>query len=97
MNVEGLQVHYHGDFEQFLEEGRHEGPMQRKLNSLAQCFHAMFHRPSYFLNEHDQIINEYDPIIPDEDLYRWLGWCIYYGRPKEEYPDAQRLRDTYGH
>ncbi len=28
--------------------------------------------------------------VSDEELYRWLNWCIFYGKPRDEYPEANK-------
>lgn len=27
--------------------------------------------------------------VSDEELTRWLNWCLYYGKPRDEYPPMQ--------
>lgn len=36
-----------------------------------------------FFDIEDNSIN-----VTPEELRRWLLWCVYYGRPKDEYPLA---------
>ncbi|WP_026644989.1 hypothetical protein [Bifidobacterium sp. AGR2158] len=39
-----------------------------------------------FFNIEDDSIN-----VTGKELQRWMLWCVYYGRPKEEYPLAETL------
>ena len=29
-------------------------------------------------------------LITDKELERWLNWCLYYGKPRDEYPFANQ-------
>jgi hypothetical protein len=37
------------------------------------------------------LIEETYPVISDAELREWLLWCMYYGKPKEEYPLAKQF------
>lgn len=46
-------------------------------------YHGIFHEP--FLNIEDTSVD-----VSDEQLYRWICWCIFYGKSKKEYPLANQ-------
>ena len=78
----GLQVFYDGDFDQAMEEA---GPATKEnINDAMGAYSAMFHE-SCFLIDGPSIS------VSNEELYRWLNWCVFYGRPRDEYPLAERL------
>ena len=78
----GLQVFYDGDFDQAMEEA---GPATKEnINDAMGAYIAMFHE-SFFLIDGPSIS------VSNEELYRWLNWCVFYGRPRHEYPLAERL------
>ena len=64
------------DFEAFCKEAR-DIPSGDLLSA-----YAVSHGVGFFDIE-DTSIN-----VTQEELRRWLLWCNYYGRPKEEYPLA---------
>lgn len=64
------------DFEAFCKEAR-DIPDGDLLSA-----YAVSHGAGFFDIE-DTSIN-----VTQEELRRWLLWCNYYGRPKEEYPLA---------
>ncbi len=77
----GLQTFYDGDFDQAMEES---GPMAReKLDESMGAYVKMFKEPFFLID--GPSIN-----VSDEELYRWLNWCIFYGKPRDEYPEANK-------
>lgn len=83
MKTQGLDVFYDGDFEQFLTEDHDETTLKKDTDDALGTYCGMFHGP--FFNIEDTSIN-----VSDEELYRWVSWCIFYGRSKDEYPLANR-------
>lgn len=79
MKVQGLNVAYHGDFERFLAEDHDATTLKKDTADALGVYCVMFHKP--FFNTEDNSIS-----ISAEELYRWVSWCIYYGRSKDEYP-----------
>ena len=51
------------------------------------AYSATFHE-SFFILDGPSIS------VSDEEVYRWLNWCVFYGRPRDEYPDAEK---DWGH
>lgn len=80
----GLRASYDGDFEQYLAEKHNAAPLKRNLAEALITYCGMFHGP--FFN----IENTSSTNISDEELYRWVSWCIFYGRSKDEYPLANQ-------
>lgn len=70
---------YDGDFDQWLEESLQCEPMRQALGSSMTSYALMFHEP--FFNIEDASIN-----VTDSELFRWVNWCIFYGKPKNQYP-----------
>lgn len=35
-------------------------------------------------------VGEQGPFVTEKELERWLNWCLYYGRPRDEYPLANK-------
>jgi hypothetical protein len=83
MKTQGLDVFHDGDFEQFLAEDHDETTLNKDTDEALGTYCRMFHGP--FFNIEDTSIN-----VSDEELYRWVSWCIFYGRSKDEYPLANR-------
>ena len=83
MKTQGLDVFYDGDFEQFLAEDHDATTLKKDIDDALGTYCGMFHGP--FFNIEDTSIN-----VSDEELYRWVSWCIFYGRSKEEYPLANQ-------
>lgn len=67
------------DFEAFCK-----GARDIPLGDLLTAY-AVSHGAGFFDIE-DTSIN-----VTDKELHRWVSWCNYYGRPKEEYPLAETL------
>ncbi len=84
MKTQGLDVFYDGDFEQFLAEDHDATTLKQDTSAALRSYCRMFHGP--FFN----IENTSSTNISDEELYRWVSWCIFYGRSKEEYPLANQ-------
>ncbi|HCH21541.1 MAG TPA: hypothetical protein DEW10_01740, partial [Bifidobacterium sp.] len=60
------------------------GPMTReKLDESMGAYVKMFKEPFFLID--GPSIN-----VSDEELYRWLNWCIFYGKPRDEYPEANK-------
>lgn len=83
MKTQGLGVFYDSDFEQFLAEDHDAATLKKDTDDALRTYCSMFHEP--FFNIEDTSIN-----VSDEELYRWVSWCIFYGRSKDEYPLANR-------
>lgn len=83
MKTQGLDVFYDSDFEQFLAEDHDAATLKKDTDDALRTYCSMFHEP--FFNIEDTSIN-----VSDEELYRWVSWCIFYGRSKDEYPLANR-------
>ncbi|RYQ09082.1 hypothetical protein PG2093B_1366 [Bifidobacterium pseudolongum subsp. globosum] len=83
MKTQGLDVFYDGNFEQFLAEDHDAATLKQDTDDALVTYCGMFHGP--FFNIEDTSIN-----VSDEELYRWVSWCIFYGRSKDEYPLANR-------
>ena len=83
MKTQGLDVFHDGDFEQFLAEDHDETTLNKDTDEALGTYCRMFHGP--FFNIEDTSIS-----VSDEELYRWVSWCIFYGRSKDEYPLANR-------
>lgn len=81
MKTQGLDVFYDGDFEQFLAEDHDATTLKNDTDDASITYCRMFHEP--FFNIEDTSIN-----VSDEELYRWVSWCIFHGRSKDEYPLA---------
>lgn len=64
------------DFEDFCKEFK-DVPTVALLKSYALA------RWNGFFDIEDTSIN-----VTDDELRRWVLWCVYYGKPKEEYPLA---------
>ena len=77
----GLQAFHDGDFDQAMAEA---GPATKEnINDAMGAYIAMFHE-SFFILDGPSIS------VSKEELYRWLDWCVFYGRPRDEYPDAEK-------
>lgn len=63
-------------FREFCEESR-DMSLGDLLDDYASTFHAAFF-----------IMGEDGPYVGKKELRRWLNWCLFYGRPREEYPLA---------
>ncbi|MBT1166734.1 hypothetical protein [Bifidobacterium simiarum] len=50
-----------------------------KTGDLLTFYANMFKKP--FFN-----IEAQGPFVSDEELRRWVAWCIYEGRSRDEYP-----------
>ena len=83
MKTQGLDVFYDSDFEQFLAKDHDAATLKKDTDDALRTYCSMFHEP--FFNIEDTSIN-----VSDEELYRWVSWCIFYGRSKDEYPLANR-------
>lgn len=83
MKARGLNALYDGNFEQFLAEDHDASTLKEDTDDALGTYHHMFHEP--FFNIEDNSIN-----VSDDELYRWVSWCIYYGRSKDEYPLANQ-------
>ena len=83
MKTQGLDVFYDSYFEQFLAEDHDAATLKKDTDDALRTYCSMFHEP--FFNIEDTSIN-----VSDEELYRWVSWCIFYGRSKDEYPLANR-------
>ncbi|KAA8831459.1 hypothetical protein EMO89_01620 [Bifidobacterium tissieri] len=66
-----------GDFDSFVANDT-----DRVEEALVAYAH-MFGRP--FFN-----IEEQGPYVSDDELKRWVDWCLYYGKPRDEYPLANK-------
>lgn len=79
MKNSGLDAARTDSFERFLADGIDGNTLQNAIGNASIVYHSKFHEP--FLNIEDTSID-----VSDEELYRWLCWCIFYERSKEEYP-----------
>lgn len=79
MSVHGFKDFYDGDFEQFLAEDHTSETGEQDARNAMLDYAIMFHEP---------FINLCEPPVTAsmEELYHWASWCIFYGRPKNEYP-----------
>ena len=77
----GLQAFYDGDFDQWMEEAG--SATKEHIDDCFGAYSATFHE-SFFILDGPSIS------ISDEEVYRWLNWCVFYGRPRDEYPDAKK-------
>lgn len=84
MSERGRRTSYNGDFARYLAEKRATATLKMSLAEALTVYCGVFH--DSFLNIEDTSIS----ICDDEELYRRVSWCIFYGRPKKEYPLANR-------
>ncbi|PJM75032.1 hypothetical protein [Bifidobacterium simiarum] len=61
-------------FKEFCEEGESMS-LGDLLEEYANVFHAAFF-----------IMGEDGPYVSDKELRDWLNWCVFYGKPRDEYP-----------
>lgn len=66
---------WHGDFDSFCADK--SLTTSQLLDAYADMFHRAFFRRGVSESK-----------MSDEQLERWLNWCLYYGRPREDYPLA---------
>lgn len=72
---------YDGNFEQWMaEEAKSSG---ESMDDSFSCYCRMFHKPFYDIENANVNISE-------EELRRWINWCIFYGKPREKYPPAMQ-------
>ena len=64
-----------GDFDSFVADD------SASMGDLLEAYAHMFHRP--FFN-----IEAQGPFVTDDELNRWVSWCLFYGKPRNEYPLA---------
>ncbi|RSX52417.1 hypothetical protein [Bifidobacterium callimiconis] len=65
-------------FKEFCQEGE-SMPLGDLLTSYAHVFHEAFFN-----------MGEDGPYVGEKKLRDWLNWCIFYGRPRDEYPFAAK-------
>ncbi|MUH60579.1 hypothetical protein [Bifidobacterium canis] len=83
MKARGLNVLYDGNFEQFLAEDHDASTLKEDTDNALGTYCRMFHEPFFNIEENSIRVSA-------EELYRWVSWCIYYGRSKDEYPLANQ-------
>ena len=76
----GLGEWYDGDFDQWMMESPYS--KMSYFDDLG-TYSVMFHEPFFDIEGPCTTASE-------EEIYRWLQWCIFYGKPKEEYPDKPK-------
>lgn len=62
-----------GDFDSFVADD------SATTGDLLDCYSDLFERP--FFN-----IEAQGPFVSDKELRRWVSWCLFYGKPRDEYP-----------
>ncbi|KAA8830182.1 hypothetical protein [Bifidobacterium tissieri] len=68
-------------FQEFRAEGA-DMSLGDRLTDYANLFHgAFFH------------VAEQGPFATERELKHWLDWCLFYGRPRDEYPLAEEFRE----
>lgn len=72
---------YDGSFEQYVAEGKSD---PTPLTTLEQAYVMAFGGPLF-------VIGHQYPDFTEDQLRECLDWCLYYGRPKEDYPKAAEL------
>ena len=71
-------------FQEFRAEGA-DMSLGDRLTDYANLFHgAFFH------------VAEQGPFATERELKHWLDWCLFYGRPRDEYPLAEEFREPHG-
>ncbi|NMM99735.1 hypothetical protein G1C96_0313 [Bifidobacterium sp. DSM 109958] len=65
-------------FKEFCEEGKSMS-LGDLLSDYAHTFHAAFF-----------VMGEDGPYVTDKELRDWLNWCVFYGKPRNEYPLANK-------
>ena len=64
------------------------GPATREhVDDTLGAYSATFHAPFFLIDGPSVSASK-------EELYRWLNWRVFYGRPRDEYPDAEKDQDT---
>ena len=64
------------------------GPATREhVDDTLGAYSATFHAPFFLIDGPSVSVSK-------EELYRWLNWRVFYGRPRDEYPDAEKDQDT---
>ncbi|TPF96862.1 hypothetical protein EP30_05460 [Bifidobacterium sp. UTCIF-39] len=66
-----------GDFDSFVNDE------SATVEDLLDCYSDLFEQP--FFN-----IEAQGPFVTDNELRRWVAWCLFYGRPRDEYPLANQ-------
>lgn len=82
--MKGLQEFYDGDFEQWMQEQDSES-LKDEIDSSMRSYHTLFGEAFFCIGKPMPTYEN------DEALNRWVNWCIFYGRPKDEYPGAKYL------
>jgi len=76
MTATALAPAYGGDFEAFLHDD--DATMGELLTSYARNFHEPF------------IDLAHPMYVTDEEARRCIEWCLFYGKPKKDYPPLNR-------
>lgn len=66
-----------GDFDSFAAD------KSASIEDSLVAYAHMFHQPFFD-------IEEQGPFVTDDELHRWVSWCLFYGKPRDEYPLANQ-------
>ncbi|MBT1181179.1 hypothetical protein JS531_04165 [Bifidobacterium sp. CP2] len=77
MNKVPMRYFWDGDFDSFVADDT--APVETSLDSYADMFGKPFFQ-----------IGAQGPYVNDDELKRWVDWCLFYGKSRDEYPLANR-------